>query len=89
MDSKNIVKILGVAGLVITGKSYILPVIDLVNNKDVDNKVVIYQEARPNVVIKAFEDVGMPQLRVWNVGTTSVAGVYLIPSIVDSAINQG
>ena len=83
MDRKNIGKVWGIAGLVIVGKSQLLAPLDNQPQEKGIQVVSIQPESNPNLIEKAFDFVGAPQLRISSISSTSIAGVYLVPSIVD------
>ena len=87
MNRKNIGKVLGIAGLVIVGKSQLLA---LLNNQKKDGEIQVISiqpESNLNLTEKAFDFVGTPQLRISSFSSTSSTvvgiGVSLVPSVVD------
>ena len=59
----------------------------VLNNQPQQSKdiqvISIQPKDNPSLIEKAFNFVGAPQLRISNISSTSIAGVYLVPSVVE------
>ena len=86
MENKNIGKTLGIAGLVILSKATLSPLFNQPNFVQVTNNepsISIHAVDVQNPVEKAFDFSGIPLARISNTISSSVAGFYLVPAIVD------
>lgn len=87
MDRKNIGKVLGIAGLIVLGKSQLPTPLNIEVGNDENAAPIIQAKEVGNPVEKAFGEVGIPQLRMFNISssiaTTISAGVYVMPSLID------